>query len=673
MAASTIGVSTPSRGQVAGPSSTDDMTPKEMLILGFEREELIDKSRQFWGGRADADGGLSTWAWFETMNADLSRKTAGNRIWTWAIRPGEATEGELSLAGKMRKADGKPRVPFQTTELIRRFYPAPCRGRKGQTCVIFSTYQWLRAAPAKLRDWSPYSRLRADVKVSVATTVRLFVEDDFIEPPVAASYDVPPGKWVTLELDLARAARQRKLNTRDIVNLWITATPSADGKFNLDNIRVASGRTAPRLKALRYEESFALPPRRLPRKPILPKRPAGLKLDRSPVEPAAPSVVKVGRARVAPFGWITAVDNQRIFLAVGRPPRAFYTLDGGKTWRKAAPPVVRNEDHGTARGSALDARGDGAAISSGPGCAGIGVAAPRQFMTKYTFTGSGWVARTPASIVDCDIRHCGSSMSMLRLRHGARAGRLWAAWGQVGRQRELAIHAKFSDDDGVTWHTWGAGGRIPGSREDDWSTNSYGYQQARLAEFEGHVACFWQDKRGLLWTRFDGKAWSPVKVIDRAARAKLAVTPSESFRVPGSAVTLAKGEIFLTAWNVPGVLHWTGKRWKRELPEACDAGTLSVCGDQVMLFTTGHVPEPPKRKQIRIVRRTRILCYRRDARGVWHGPFSLSPGGEVKLIQYRQMASFVAPPQAPPNFVPVAWSDDSDTVRMMRVPADINR
>ncbi len=648
------------------------MAQDEMLILGFEREEVADKSRRFWGGSQSSDGGFSAWAWFETENPDLSKPTAGNKVWTWTVRPGEVTQGELALGGQMPKPDGRPRVPFRSTELISRFYPAPCRGRQGQTCVIFSTYQWLRAAPAELRDWSAYRALLADVKVSAATAVRVFVEDDFIEPPVVATYDVPPGEWVTLELDIARAARQRKLNTKDMVNLWIAAAPSRDGTFKLDNIRVAKGRTRSPYRVLRYEESFRLPPRHLPARPVVPKRREGLKLDRTPVELAAPSVVDVGRGRVAPFGWITAVDNRRIFLACGDPPRALYTLDGGRTWRKAAAPVVQNEDHGTARGSALDGDGDGAAVSSGPGCAGIGVAAPRQFMTKYTFTGAGWVARRPPSIVDCDIRHCGSTMSMLRLRHGPRKGRLWAAWGQVDRRRALAVHAKFSDDDGVTWHTWGGGGRIPGSRQDEWATNSYGYQQARLAEHDGHVACFWQDNRGLVWTRFDGKAWAPVSAIDRAARATLAVTPSESFRVPGSAVTLGKGEIFLTAWNVPGVLRWDGRKWRRELPEASDAGTLSVCGDQVMLFTTGHVPEPPKRKRIRLVRDTPILCYRREPTGVWRGPFCLLPGGKTRLLEYRQIPAFVAPPYAPPNFVPVAWSDDKDRIRMMKVPADIS-
>ena len=97
-----------------------------------------------------------------------------------------------------------------------------------------------------------------------------------------------------------------------------------------------------------------------------------------------------------------------------------------------SPPAARNLDHGTARGCAVDAAGDGVAVSSGPGCAGLGCANPRQHLTKYTFTGTGWKAEFP-TILDSDIRHCGSNASVVRLSHGPYRGRLWASWGQIGR------------------------------------------------------------------------------------------------------------------------------------------------------------------------------------------------------------------------------------------------
>jgi hypothetical protein len=42
--------------------------------------------------------------------------------------------------------------------------------------------------------------------------------------------------------------------------------------------------------------------------------------------------------------------------------------DGGRSWNQLPKPPVANLDHGTARGSVVDERGDAVAISSGLGC-----------------------------------------------------------------------------------------------------------------------------------------------------------------------------------------------------------------------------------------------------------------------------------------------------------------
>ena len=125
--------------------------------------------------------------------------------------------------------------------------------------------------------------------------------------------------------------------------------------------------------------------------------------------------------------------------------------DGGESWQRLPQPRARNFDHGTSRGSVIDASGDSVTLSSGVGCAGIGIATPRQILCKYTFTGTGYEKRRWPSPLDSDIRHCGSAVSVIRLGRGPKKGRLWAAWGAVDRRRRLVVHAKFSDDDGVTW------------------------------------------------------------------------------------------------------------------------------------------------------------------------------------------------------------------------------
>jgi len=418
-----------------------------------------------------------------------------------------------------------------------------------------------------------------------------------------------------------------------------------------------------------------LAPRKLPAKPVGPKKLA-ITRDTAPLTLAAP--VDAGRGSVVPLGWVSVIDNKRILIGYTAPhgraamkAGARYTLDGGASWQAATAPVARNIDHGTSAGYDLDLEGTAAAVSSGYGCVGANPS-PRQLMTKYTFANGAWKAHTPPVPIAADLRHCGSNGWVTRIKHGSKAGRLWATHGQIDRTHAMSSSVYFSDDDGDNWYPWGRGAKIPGSRESAWTTNTYCYQQPRVTEYKGHVACAWQDKRGLLWTYFDGAKWAKVMTIDKDAKATLQISALESFRVPGCIVTRGENEIFLTAWNVKGVLRWDGKKWHRENTKAEDAGKLTVCGDQVMLFTAGHVPEPPKRKQIHIRRKAEVVCWRRDKNAKWHGPYRLSPGGQTTIMYYRQMPGVIAPREAPANFVPVAWSD-GQAIKMIRVPATVSK
>jgi len=655
-----------------GPATAGAEDKDEMVVIGFEKQELKAKSKKFFGAMSDAADGFDFWLWFETKFIDITKPTSGSKTWTWRCRGGEKTEGAYSLTAGMRATTGK--IPWGTryvkTPYHLNYYPVP---RGGETSVVMMTYGLLSRTPAAYRDWSKYDKLLVDVKLTVPAKIRLWVEDDFLEPPAVRGYDVKAGAWVTLSFDLAQAVRERGLDTKNIVNFWITANTKKGGTIRIDNIRVAKAAVKPKLKVLTDASSMKLPPRTLPETPIIPKRPA-IQRDTSAIKPGPP--VDAGSGSLVPLGWISVIDNNRIFLAYtvpsgGGPARHVgtrYTLDGGTTWQKADTPVARNIDHGTSAGFDLDLDGCGAAVSSGPACIGANPG-PRQLMTKYTFTGNGWKARFPPAPVNADIRHCGSNATMLRILHGPKKGRLWEAQGEIDRMHAISINVSFSDDDGVHWYPWGAGGMIPGSRETEWTTLTYCYQQPRITEYKGHIACAWQDRRGLLWTYFDGKKWAKIMTIDKDKKVTLELNGLESFRVPGCIVS-RNDEIFLTAWNVPGVMHFDGTKWHHENKNAGDAGKLTVCGDQLMLFTAGHIPEPPKRKQLTLTRTAPVLCYRRDKDGAWHGPFCLSPGGRVSIFDYRQMAGLVAPRYSPANFVPVAWSNGT-MIQMMRVPADI--
>ncbi|MHC4395706.1 MAG: sialidase family protein [Planctomycetota bacterium] len=630
------------------------------LILGFETEELVANKSRSWSQMKRLEDGCDFWANFEFG--------VGDRAWTWQCRTGDSTEGTQVLVG--RAQPGAAQTTFLQTAFQQRYYPV-LHKNAAEASVILNTFQWLAYANPTLRDWSDYDLLWVDFKTDKLLKVWLTLEDEAIEPPVVRIFEVPADKWVTLELDLKAAQRIRGLDLTQIANIYLFGKAVKTTDVRVDNVRVVGKGASSKLEVLRDSTVMKAPAVEFGSKPVVAKLSKDYKPDRSEVklEPAK----KIADGSVVPFGWIGAADNQHIIVGYTQGKERPYTAvitesaDAGKSWSALPAPVARNFDHGTSRGSVVDGRGDSVAISSGPGCAGIGVTTPRQHLTKYTFTGNGWQRRRWANILDYDIRHCGSAASVIRLDAGPKKGRLWATWGSVDRLRRLVVGCRFSDDDGQTWWQIGKSAMVPDSAETPFAFNSYSYQQPRITYFRGHAAVFWQDSRGLLWSRFDGEKWSEAEVISAEVKANVAVSPNESFRIPGSVVTRGEDEIFLTAWGLRGVLRYDGNSWHRELTKAADAGVLTICGKKdVMLITMGSTEQPPSTKRIQIKRKAKVLCYRRKRDGTWAAPLDLA-GGEVTLHEYRQMTAVVTQPMSPANFAPVAFSD-GETVKIIKVP-----
>ena len=633
------------------------------LILGFETDELRQKKGDAWCTLTEVDGGCDFAAHFEYGEQN-------SWAWRWRCRGGEVTEGRQALVCVFNR--GRRQRSFQPTPFVERYYPV-LRDR-ADASVLLSTFQFLHFAKGAPGDWSGYDRLWVDFRIDKPVTrVWLAVEDQTLEPWVLRTFDdVPAGEWVTLELDLGDASRLRGLDLAHVTNVYLLAAATELTTARVDNVRIVRADVRAKFRVLRDATPMKVPVPAFGEKPVVPPLAKDYTPDRSPVTLEPPRDIADGS--LVPFGWIAAADSRFMLLGCmqgsGRWRQQAVVLqsgDGGRTWDTLARPGATNFDHGTARGSVLDARGDVAVVSSGPGCAGIGVPTPRQHFSKYTFTGTGYERRPWASVLDSDMRHCASAASVIRLDAGAHAGRLWATWGALDRMRRLVVHARYSDDDGVTWWHDGKGAMVPGSAESPLAINSYGYQQPRVTAFGDHAAVFWQDAKGLRWSRFNGRVWSPAEVIDAEATAKLAVSEGESFRVPGSVVTLGSDGVFLTAWGRAGVYHYNGKSWRRELPGADDAGVLTVSGGRVVcLVTAGSTEQPPPEKRIEITRKATVRCYRRRRDGTWTTPVDLS-GGEVTLHEYRQMLAVLAPPASPSGFVPVAFSDGRK-IRLVRVP-----
>jgi len=635
----------------------------EKLIVGFETTELAAKKGKSWTTLRRRDDGCDFWAHFEYEEKD-------SYAWVWRCRRGDSTEGKQALVARLGR--GRRQLTFRGNDFQKRHYPVLRTGSEAR--VLFGTFQWLAFSKGGLRDWSAYDKLWVDLKTDAPLVcVWLNVEDETIEPPVVRTFeDVPVGKWVTLELDLDAARRMRQLDLEHVTNVTVLAKTQQLATVRIDNVRVATQDVRSRFGVLRDVTPMIVTRPAATTKPVVPTLAKDYKPDRSPVKLEPPRTVAEGS--VVPYGFIAAADNRYMLLAcmTGRGRwrgRALMmqSADGGKTWDTLAAPKARNFDHGTSRGSVVDANGNAVAVSSGPGCAGIGRPGPRQHLTTYTFTGVGWERRRWASVLDADIRHCGSTAWVTRLPRGPKAGRLWASWGALDRMRRLVVHCRFSDDDGFTWWHVGKSALVPGSANAPFSLNSYSYQQPRITSFRSHAAVFWQDSKGLRWSRFDGSTWSPAETIDASATAKLDVSENESFRVPGAVVTVGEDEIFLTAWHRGGLYRYDGRTWHRELTDAADAGVLTVCGEKdVMLITMGSTEQPPKHKRIQLWRRAKLLAYRRKRDGTWAKPLDIA-GGEVTLHEYRQMTAVVVPPMSPPNFAPVVFSD-GETIRLVKVP-----
>jgi hypothetical protein len=648
----------------------------QKLILGFEEAEL---GRGAYISRQEKPGRQS---WFYLLKRPEGFDFAArfewpgetNRAWTWHCRPGAHTEGKIALVANVAPINTeKQTATYTRTEFLSYFYPNIRRGLV-EARPLMTSFQWLVKARPDLRDFSGYDLFRVDIHCDpVPVELWLAIEDNLLEPPVMRIYRIPEKKWVTVQLDLKEASRVRELDLTKITNFWLMAKSPARTTVRIDNIRIVKQGVPAANKLLRDNSPMTVPDIPLKR-PEVPRIPLTAKPDRTAIKLAKPVTLAAGS--IVPFGWVSAYDNKHIFVAYSArdktnpeakdEARAVFTNDGGRSWKQLADPTARNLDHGTARGCAVDVTGDGVAVSSGPGCAGLGNPNPRQHLTKYTFTGKGWEARFPA-ILDSDIRHCGSNASVVRLQSGPFKGRLWASWGQIGREHSMDVHIKFSDDDGRTWLPWGKGAALDGSQSAKWSDGTYGYAETVICPYKEHVACFWRHKRrcGVKWSVYDGSDWSAPKEISPATLDDM----DGAYRATMSAVTKGQHEIFFTATGLNTVLRWDGKSWHNESVSIEDGGMLSLAGDVVMLFTSGKVNR--RWKGVRWQRRAILQCYQRRPDGRWVGPVNLTP--EFTMDEYRSLAGFSVPPYAPENFIPLAYSDyDEGTVTLLKVPVPLN-
>jgi hypothetical protein len=628
---------------------------------------------------------------FETAKEAITPSWRNDKSVT--LQSVDVTEGKSALS--FSKTGEK--VPRETLR-ERRWDDGMLRTRTASV-VWLSTYF---TNPSRLpfpRDWSGYERLRLDVRPkSGQAVVVLWLEDEDIAPPLRRVFAVPAGEWSTLEIDLSQEIKERELDIAHMLNVLIMVREDSDpGEILFDNLRLARKTTPTKFRAVGPDPALAyeyVPPVER----LKDFNPADLPPDRSPLKLGPPIIIEIRKSGFADAdgkvseaghiflseGAVAAYDNQRMIVAYCNGERQ--TLDGGNTWSplpRAKPafswvrgkPIVSTGTgwvgpDGTSRDIYVDSGANVRRFAS-PGCMNH-YPGNRIFAAKIAFVGEkGWELQ-PECYVSSDCRHCSTAIAQVRLP----SGRLWVAWSEIGRQSQRELNVMYSDDDGVIWKSWrkNKSGVLPESRLPENVYSNWGRIMPALAPFGKHVACFWQDKRGLVWQTFDGEAWSKLQVIDAAAAVdpmigvKDAESPySEAIDLGGQgpcAMGLPNGDILLTAPRLDGVLRWDGRSWTKEPVDVPPRSYLTRCGDDVLLFA---LVDGTGTKE---ARHTRIDCFRRDKDGRWSGPRQIIR--EDQPLGYGHATPhFHVPINSPPNFAPVIWALRGEgRIKLLRVPVE---
>ena len=530
-------------------------------------------------------------------------------------------------------------------------------------------------------DWSAYDLLRLDVRCEEGDhTIRVTLEDEEIAPPLVRNVKAPVGKWATVEIDLREAERVRRLDLKTMATLTV-AIVASDAPLDkpatalMDNLRLCRKTVPATLPVVRDKNSLELPPYYKTSSKSVPEKMPDLKPDRSPLKLEKPFVIETGAlASVSYMGWAAAYDNQNLLVGFGGSKDGFslQSTDGGKTWRgldggpKPTMIPMPYLDHQNARGDVVGKRAD-VLVLADMGCNGQVMASPRLWARKFTFTDKGWTLAADPALVDCDLRHCNSNQSLIRTADG----RLWAAYGLVGRLGTNCINVRYSDDDGVTWKSSREGtcGVIPGTihpEKEGVGFGRYTFDEPCLVPFGPAIACIWEEwgpnSINLKWAKFDGSRWSTIEEIAQMGKG------SAVFNRPYvHAVSVDGKEIFTASGFREGVYHYRDGRWQKESVKVPPGARLSLAGNKKVVAIAGQSENADRRKGPFVIR-----MWHRMADGTWSEPRELARE-ELPLSGVQGMnelrPGLVMQAYAPPNFVPIAWSCEGQKwIKFLRVP-----
>jgi len=664
-----------------GAAAAAGAAEPERLLCSFEKDEVAK--------------------WGATFKSDSATKYVTNRFNYYRNvgtgTTGTATHGKWSLERTIGDRYNFLRKGNRTI-----YYEHVRMGR------VLSTHGWFRRAFPT--DWSAYDLLRIDARTSgPSVRLRVELEDEFIADPVARTFTLPGRKWATVEIDLAGAVKERRLDRTKMAVLTAIVIERLDGerpfKVWLDNIRLASRNAKATLLVLRDSSPMTRPTplraKAVDLKPfaIAKTAPAGGAVGTIPI-PRKPSynLMMVMERAVGGFG------DGGILVVNG--PNAYLSLDAAKTWTgldgTGAATRLSRDHRGHHRATATILGTDIFAAHCTNRCAGGG-GRTRNHFTKAIRGETAWRIG-PEVAIETGLRHCADRLSVAR----AKSGRLWCAWNHSGR-RGGEIRARFSDDGGETWLDAGLNGRVAQSR-----TNGWAREGPFLTWFGDEVVCVWRHSqkaivysqaaqvrtrvtavdddgratlaagadRGLLdggavLVRTDGKTVAALRLVTVGAKESVAIVETGDRKaVRPDAVVLgfawtkprpitrrhrsccvatgSDGRLYVLATApkaVAKVFRFDGDAWVDDTPPALVRSAplplLVACGGRMACVWNAN---------------GKLMLSVKPAGGKW---------GAAKQVaeETERVVSLAAPQMAPDTFIPVAWSTTSRTfIKVAAVP-----
>jgi len=560
-------------------------------------------------------------------------------------------------------------------------------------------------------DWSGWPLLRLDFRTDgPAVRPRLEIEDRFLPFPIVQEFNVPGNQWVTLEVDLEAAAKERRLDPRHMAHLllMIWSVPDGTREFTcyLDNLRLArrdAPCALPAVKGGPFLEPYAF---------NMTRRAELAPLDIAKTSPADGKPQTAVETAKGGGGYPLIFVNERciggfgdggLLLAPGSAARL--SLDAGRTWTgldgKPAATVLSGDHRGQHRSQTMI---EGTSLYMAyctAQCGGGGARVTAKF-TRAVYQDGRWVTG-PESILDQTSRYCHDRFALAR---GA-SGRLWCAWSHLNNLHKKDIRAKWSPDDGGSWLQAGENARIGERGVFHYPGTPGNYEGPYLTRFSEEVAAFWhrEPDGDLVWTRAaplkvkagevkDGKVALPAgarqgvrrdcnALLEKGGKLLATLTVDRvddegcvAVELPGPAGAVKPGdEVTVMTWTPEEVILKGAGGERSRTPRPHSAATdsaggawLGVTGPKVLRCDAGGKSwaedSPPglKGNPMLSALGRGLACLWAGDGGIW---LSLRPEGGPwgparKVADEPEAIEDLAVPQnAPEKFIPVAWSTKS--------------